>query len=83
VFATTDPVTAQRIRGYLGQYAAAVESADRPPPFTDLFLPLDAGPKLEVGTPETGFGASAGLGTVLPRNFVDWAATSVSFRVQE
>jgi len=83
VFATTDPVTAQRIRGYLGQYAAAVESADKPPPFTDLFLPLDAGPKLEVGTPETGFGASTGLGTVLPRNFVDWAATSVSFRVQE
>ncbi len=83
VFATTDPVTAQRLRDYLGRYVAAIDSAGTLPPFTDVFLPLEAGPPLEVGTPETGFGAPTGIGQALPVNFVDWAATSVSFRVQD
>jgi hypothetical protein len=83
VFATTNPVTAQRLRAYLAIYMAAAEPAGEPPPFTEIFLPLEAEPVLEVGTPETGFGAAAGIGKVLPTNFVDWAAASISFRVDE
>lgn len=83
VFATSDPVTAQRLRDYVARYTVSVESGVKPPPFTDIFLPLEENPLPEVGTPETGFGGTTGIPVALPKNFVDWAATSVSFRIRE
>ncbi len=83
VFATADPVTAQRIREHLARLVAAADSTIPPQNFTEIFLPLDTAPAAEVGTAASGFGASSVLGQDVPQNFVDWAATSVSFRVQE
>jgi len=83
VFVTSDPVTARRIRDYIARYSLSLESSEKPPQFLDIFLPVEDKPLPEVGTSETGFGETMGLPVALPRNFVDWSATSVSFRIRE
>lgn len=82
VFAAADPLTAARIRDYLGRYVAWLEEGGDKPDFQDLFLPVAMPVMQEVGTALTGFGESPG-GVREETVFGSWSASSVSFRIEE
>lgn len=81
VFAAGDPLTAARIRDYLGRYVAWAEEGGEAPDFQDLFLPVVMPVMKEVGTALTGFGESPGSGVLEETVFGNWSASSVSFRI--
>jgi hypothetical protein len=81
IFAAGDPVTAARIRDYLGRYVAWLEEGGEQPDFQDLFLPVAMPVMKEVGTALTGFGESPGGGVLEKTVFGTWSASSVSFRI--
>ena len=83
VFAAGDPLTAELIRDYLGRYLLWIEQDGPRPDFQTLFLPVELPAMEEMGSEVTGFGT--GLGTGIPAGpvFGSWAASSVSFRIDE
>ena len=83
VFAAGDPLTAARIRDYLGRYLLWVDGEGSKPDFQDIFLPVEMPAVKAVGTELTGFGAPMGAGATSDPVFGTWAASSVSFRIDE
>lgn len=83
VFAAGDPLTAALIRDYLGRYLLWIEGDGPRPDFQELFLPLELPAMEELGSEVTGFGTGLGTGIHAEPVFGSWAASSVSFRIDE